>query len=421
MKAFLGAIALAVLLAGCVPASGPSGRAIVKSTRDGDITLTRLDSVEVARTQRPPVSEFAAKFGGSPFRADVIRPGQTISVTVFDTGEQGLLSVADSMSLPLGEYLVARDGTVRLPFAGRVEVGGFTVQEVQAILTRRMRDIAVDPFVNVTIARADRETFSVQGDVNEAGLYPLTGRGERVLDAVAVAGGPRAAPGETKVTLVRDGRRGMQRFNDLLISPRDNVALRPGDTLIVNHAPANFIAEGAVRSPGEFRFAEGELSLMQALARAGGIADGQANAGAVFVLRRTTPVAELTGEAGPGVADRLASAEAAIGERAPGGLSAGQAVLGAAARRTAGAVDRIAGAAPGAAEAVDSFLEPVPAEGREIFLIDMDEVESRFIASNFEIFDGDIVYVGNARLADFGKLLQIFQRPPSLPVADPRQ
>ncbi|MEM9762336.1 MAG: polysaccharide biosynthesis/export family protein [Pseudomonadota bacterium] len=425
MKAVLAALGLAAILAGCVPASGPSGRSIIKATRDGEITLTRLDSVEVARssTERAVVSEFGRRFQSAPHRADIIRPGQTIAVTVFDTGEQGLLSVADSMSLPLGEYLVARDGTVRLPFAGRVEVGGFSVQETQAVLTRRMRDIAVEPFVNVSIVRADRETYAVQGDVNDAGLYPLTGRGERVLDALAVAGGPTAAPGETKITLLRNGRRGMQRFNDLLISPADNIAVRPGDTLIVNHDPASFIAEGAVRSPGEFRFAEGELNLMQALARAGGIADGQANAGAVFVLRRTTPeVVETAAEAGPGLTDRLAAAEAGIEERAPGALAIGETVLGAAAPQAAGTIGTATDAASAAAGAADATIAALsgPPEGREIFLIDMDEVESRFIASNFDIVDGDIVYVGNARLADFGKLLQIFDRPPSLPVPDPR-
>ncbi|MEM8818092.1 MAG: polysaccharide biosynthesis/export family protein [Pseudomonadota bacterium] len=426
MKPVLAAIALAVLLAGCAPASGPSGRSVIKATRDGDIVLTRLDSVDIARAsaQRSSVSEFGSRFRSAPFRADVIRPGQTVAVTVFDTGEQGLLSVTDSMALPLGEYFVARNGTVRLPFAGRVEIGGLTVQEAQVILTRRMRDIAVEPFVNVAIVRADRETFAVQGDVNDAGLYPLTGRGERVLDAVAVAGGPRAAPGETKITLVRNGRRGMQRFNDLLVSPRDNVALRPGDTLIVNHDPASFIAEGAVRSPGEFRFAEGELNLMQALARAGGIADGQANAGAVFVLRRTTPeVVVEAAEEGATLADRVASAEAGIEERAPGALALGETVLGAAAPESAGTIGAAVGSAPSAAAAADATIAALsgPPEGREIFLIDMDEVESRFIASNFDIVDGDIVYVGNARLADFGKLLQIFDRPPSLPVPDPRQ
>lgn len=419
MKRVIGTIAFAAVLMGCVPSSGPSGRAIVKATRDADITLIRVESVADARAQRPPSSDFADGFSGPPFRADVIRPGQTISVTVFDTGELGLLSVAESMSLPLGNYIVAGDGTVQLPFAGRVDVGGRTVQEAQAILTARLRDIAIDPFVNVAIVRADRESFSVQGDVNAAGLYPLTVRGERVLDGVAAAGGPTAAPGETKITLLRNGRRAMQRFNDLLAVPRNNVALRPGDMLVVRHAPAHFIAEGAVRSPGEFLFAEGELTLMQALARAGGISDGQANAEAVFVLRRTAITAEEAAANGPGFANRLASAEAALEEQAPGARELGEAALGAAAPDAAGAVGVVSDALPAAAEAVDGFLAGPP-EARDIFLFDMDEVEGRFIASNFEIFDGDIVYVGNARLADFGKILQIFSRPPSVPVPDPR-
>ncbi len=116
------------------------------------------------------------------------------------TGVPGQASPQAS-TLPL--QIVEADGTITVPYVGRVRIAGRTPAQAATIIQSGLDKETVRPQVVVSLVNNVANTVSVGGEVNKASLMPLTLRGERLLDAVALgrrsemAGYPdRCAPDE---------------------------------------------------------------------------------------------------------------------------------------------------------------------------------------------------------------------------------
>lgn len=141
---------------------------------------------------------------------------------------------------------------------------------------------------------------TVAGEVNRPGRYRL--RAElRVLDVLALAGGlaPRASLSGAR--LIRRGASEPLNLERLLLR-QDlalNVPLQPGDTLLIPlDTEDRYFVLGDVRSPGMYPL-KGDVTLIQALATAGGpVARGFTTAKTVHLIRRG---AEPPARAIPGV------------------------------------------------------------------------------------------------------------------------
>ncbi|GFE50901.1 capsular polysaccharide biosynthesis protein [Roseobacter cerasinus] len=346
-------------LAACAQSDGPTPAEVRRDARAADVLILELapDVIAALGTPKPP--EGFVGFSSRSFVPGAIQPGDVIAVRVFEPSEDGVLSVVNSTALDLGEFVVSPAGTVMIPFVGHIRVAGNSVSAAQNTITQRLRENAIEPQAAVNIQVSPKSAFTVQGNVPQGGLFPLSARGERVLDAVAMAGGTQADPESTIVTVMRGSRSGRQIYAKLLSDPVQNIPLQPGDTVIVGGGGAKFIADGALNSTGEFDFVEGELSLSQAVAKAGGLQSARANPGAVFLFRRQPP----------GEFFRY--------------------------RERSGTERNI--------------------YGDVIFRADFDSPTERLTAQQFFLRDGDVLYVGNAALANFSKYFQIFNTPPEVP------
>ena len=357
-------LACLVAVSACAPADGPRTGQVVAEARRSQTPILPLSERVVAALGAPAAPRGFGGLGGGSYQPGVIKPGDTIEVTAFGAGESGLFDATNAAALSLGAFTVSQSGVVSLPFVGGIQVGGRTVTAAQDTITTRLRETAVDPFATVSIIRKETDTYSVQGSVPRAGVFGLTARGESVLDGVAQAGGAEGMADETTVTVLRAGRRGTELLARVIADPRRNLPLLPGDTVVVGGGDAEFTADGALGSPGEFDFSEGSLTLAQAVARAGGLQDGRANPRSVFVFRRL------------------------------------------------GAHDGFVLIAP------DGTQRPVV--GDVIFRVDYADPGERLRAGRFQMRDGDAIYVGNAPLANFGKVLQVFDRVPEVPAPPSR-
>lgn len=352
-------LSLGLALGACVSSDGPSPSEVRRDARAGDVPILELNPETIAALGQPAGPTGFANFSMQPYTPGVIQPGDAITVRIFETGEEGLLSVANAASIDLGEFVVSPSGDVSLPFVGNIRVAGNSVTGAQRVITERLRASAIDPQATVNVGLSPSNAFTVQGAVRQGGVFAITPRGERVLDAVAMAGGTEGDPESTTVSVTRGSTTGRQAYATLLEDPSQNVPLRPGDTVIVGGGSARFIADGAVNSAGEFTFVEGELSLSQAIAQAGGLQDARANPRAVFVFRRQPP----------GESFRMRERDGSI-------------------RNVFGDV---------------------------IFQTEFDNPVERLNAGQFFLRDGDVLYVGNAPLAQFSKFFQIFNTPPEVP------
>ena len=348
----LAPLLLAAALAACAPADGPSTRDIVRVARATDVPILALSPDVVAALGTPRSPAGLSSLGMARYVPDVIKPDDAIEVTVFDTGEDPMFSAQDVGRVELGTYVVSPSGTISLPFAGDLDVAGRTTAAAQRIVTERLREEAVNPFASVNIVRAASDTFTVQGGVGAPGNYPLTARGETVLDAMALAGGAQGEPAATSVTVLREGRQGTQLLSRIIAEPGQNLPLQPGDTVVVGGMGSTVIADGALASPGPLSFAPGTLSLADAVAQAGGLVATRADPNDVYVFRNQPP---------------------------------GESFL---LRREDGTVRTVTG--------------PV------ILRANYDDPLTQLRADRFMMRDGDILYVGDAPLAQFARYFKAF-------------
>ncbi|MEY9324112.1 polysaccharide biosynthesis/export family protein [Sinorhizobium fredii] len=246
-------VALCVVLSACArPADGPNPSDIYNAKIAG--TNERIQVVDLAKapigvTSSAPLSYLPADKGLSPMRSggymdQRLRRGDTIEVTIIDSGEEALFASANRKTLNLGRFTVDSSGFVTLPFVGRQRVLESTPEGLQAQIVSGLRGTAVNPQAIVTVVEKPTTGIVVNGDVRAAGRFPLTARKERVLDAIALAGGASSAPGSTTVTLMRGKQRASVPLARLLEDNGQNVYLLPDDQVFVESDAPSFTAIG---------------------------------------------------------------------------------------------------------------------------------------------------------------------------------
>lgn len=292
-------LALAVL-AGCatLPKSGPTAAEIAHAQRAApDFAIRDIDAATLDRLAAQAAAPTAlAALAGDP-DPELIGAGDLLQVTIYEVGaalfsgrgQASALAGADAVPAGTGENLppvaVARDGTVRLPWVGPVLAAGRTPQMVAAEIADRLRGKSQSPQVIVTVRQNLANTVMVMGDVRKPGRVPLTLAGERLLDAIAEAGG---ATNPTQDDMVQVHRGGTTAAAPLaLVEPgsADDVRLMPQDRVAVLFRPRTFTVFGAAGKVSEFPFQAPRLNLAEALARAGGASEERADPAAIFVFR----------------------------------------------------------------------------------------------------------------------------------------
>jgi len=175
-----------------------------------------------------------------------------------------------------------------VPYAGLIKAAGRTNVQIQEDILQRIKKRAIDPQVVVTASQQRSSLVSVFGEVRTPIRFPMPASGaqDRITDAITRAGGISGAGWETWVVLERAGKRATVPFANLVYWPSNNIFVLPGDRIYVYREPMKFLAFGATGQQGEFNFDAWRISLAQAVAKAGGLLDFQADPGSVFLYRR---------------------------------------------------------------------------------------------------------------------------------------
>ncbi|HEY5107531.1 MAG TPA: polysaccharide biosynthesis/export family protein [Caulobacteraceae bacterium] len=131
----------------------------------------------------------------SPAAAQEYRIGalDTLDVTVFQVKD-----------LTLEKLQVDAGGKILLPLIGQVTAQGKTTGELSAEIAARLAaHYLQDPQVSVVVHEAVSQKISVEGAVNQAGVFPMKGR-TSLLEAVAMARGFSKDANAHKVAIVRE-------------------------------------------------------------------------------------------------------------------------------------------------------------------------------------------------------------------------
>jgi len=159
--------------------------------------------------------------------------------------------------------------------------------EVEQEIARALRPKANHLQVLVRISGQSAQRVTVIGDVVRSTRLDLTSRRERLLDAVAAAGGTNSPVEKSTIQISRGDKTIALPLDTVIRSPRENVLLVGGDVITLYNQPNSFISLGAVAKPGETTFEATGVTLAQALGRVGGPLDGRADPSGVFVFRMT--------------------------------------------------------------------------------------------------------------------------------------
>lgn len=136
--------------------------------------------------QSPDLAYQAGTELPAPTRADVVAADRPYLVGPFDKLKIDVFGVEQ---LQNKEYQIDASGRLSFPFAGTIEAGGQTPQEIADELAKRLRgNIIRDPQVTVNLMETVSQLVTVEGAVNRPGRYPAIGE-QTLLETIAVAEG----------------------------------------------------------------------------------------------------------------------------------------------------------------------------------------------------------------------------------------
>lgn len=306
LQKLLGYVAAAthgVTMLGCasspdwLPSTGPNYAQVQQAPTNQHMPGVQIVDVTHAVARKLLASQrqqsFFDIFGAPAQVGYVIGAGDVIEVSVweappaslFGSGLDGALGSASTRVTTFPEQMVNREGTINIPFAGQIPATGFSPQQIELEVVRRLKGKANQPQVLVRVIRNNTANATVVGDVTASVRMPLTARGERLLDALAAAGGVRQPVSKTTVQLTRGEQVQALPLDTIIRDPKQNIALQPGDVVTSLFQPLSFTVLGATGKNEELNFEAQGISLAQALARAGGLHDARADAQGVFIFR----------------------------------------------------------------------------------------------------------------------------------------
>jgi polysaccharide export outer membrane protein len=168
---------------------------------------------------------------------------------------------------------ISGSGDVYLPLIDYVHVADLTTDEAQELIQKRLEDggFVRGPHVSIFVNESASQAIILIGEVNRPGPYPAIGE-RRLFDLISAAGGLTDKAGRN-VTIEHRGNPGqkvvLQLSSNLADDTQNNVDVFPGDTIIVSRAGIIYVV-GDVNRPSGFLIEDNALSVLKALALAGG-------------------------------------------------------------------------------------------------------------------------------------------------------
>ena len=294
---------LVTTLAGCaaLPNNGPTAGRIQRLARSPEnmIGFRLIDitpsTIPASPTTNGASNSMEALAANVPYQSvDTIRPGDRLSVGIYEVGISlfgGTTSLGVQSQIPLASgtqlsgVLVNENGSIHLPFVGTLNVAGYAPETVQKMIETRLKGMSQNPQALVSIVDSVANSVYVTGAIGKSGRYNLTAGHERLLDLVALAGGPLVDLEDAEIRVVRRGQVGSISLGDIRPEDLANIVLAPGDHIEVLKAVRSYTVFGATDKISQVPFGVRTLLLAEALARVGGPAETRANPKGVFLFR----------------------------------------------------------------------------------------------------------------------------------------
>jgi len=281
-----------------LPSVGPTKSEVDHSVQGSGAPTIQIVDVD-DRVIRQLLTQHAQKMfsetlGSASDHSQILGFGDVVEVSIWEAPPATLFSVgaldirsgstvAHATTIP--EEMIDSDGTISVPFAGRVPAAGKSLADLQDEIVRRLREKANQPEVLVRLIQNASRHVTVVGDVSQSVRLPLSPSNERLLDALAAAGGVRQPVNKMTIQVTRGEEVQALPLDIIIRDPKQNIPLRAGDVVTALFDPLSFTALGASGKNQEINFEAQGITLAQALARSGGLVDSQSDPRGVFIFR----------------------------------------------------------------------------------------------------------------------------------------
>jgi polysaccharide export outer membrane protein len=281
--------AIVVLVACTIPRSGPWKNEILAGAMEngGNVHIVTVSDSIARSTRLVNALGFRRSLINAPAStADLIRRGDRISITVWENvGDTGLFSSLGQKATIIQEIQVDQRGNIFMPYAGVLRAADRTPDQLRRVITSRLDVQTPDPQVEVRRLAGDGSSVSVIGGVAIQGVYPIEASTNRLTAMLAKAGGITIEPDVTQVKIRRGSHVSSVWLQDLYDNADLDIALRPGDKIIVEEDRRTFTALGATGTQTRIPFVNRDLNVIEALAQVGGLNSQIADPTGVFVFR----------------------------------------------------------------------------------------------------------------------------------------
>ncbi len=167
-------------------------------------------------------------------------PASAPGNTAYRVGSQDVLDISVFQVAELAKSSqVSDNGTINLPLVGEIPAAGFTAQEIERDLTKRLKaKYLQNPQVTVFVKEFNSQRVTVEGAVKKQGVFPLRGK-TSLLQSIAMAEGVDSTSDNTVVVFrMSDKGRTAARFDlsEIRGGKSEDPLLAAGDVVVVGQS-----------------------------------------------------------------------------------------------------------------------------------------------------------------------------------------
>ena len=124
-----------------------------------------------------------------------VAPGDALKVRIFEPYEGSIFPTIQKPGADFGVQRVLDDGTINIPFVGTVQVAGLSLLQIERRIIQQLAGKAQDPQVIVEFVADRTHTIMISGDIKNPGRVSILEGVRSVVDAINRAGGPTGGQG----------------------------------------------------------------------------------------------------------------------------------------------------------------------------------------------------------------------------------
>ncbi len=222
-------------------------------------TAVPISQPATAAPDPPTVAAHDPAVAGGGDSAVRLGAGDLIEVSVYNVPELDT------------KLRVSTTGEIYLPLIDYVHVAGLTLDEAEAVIERRLDrgGFVKSPHVQIFVQEYNSAGASVLGEVTKPGVYPILGD-QKLFSLISTAGGLTDRAGKNITVTHRDQPPvTVPISHNIEDHPESNITVLPGDIVTIRRADIVYVV-GEVNRPSGFLMDSGHISVLQAIALAGG-------------------------------------------------------------------------------------------------------------------------------------------------------